>query len=307
MAILCIGACGVPTAENAARRAPEGGATEYFRRPPAAVYAAAQRVVADARRTPEWKELQVVHDDSTAGVLIAERRLEGVVPGLRVRDLWSFYVRPRGELTAVTFVFESSDAPTATVGARSWAKARSDIFPAMRDTLGSSPIATRGEEHATMPPADAASPPPSDVAGARPSDAAGARPLDTAGSPQVAPVSDRGIREAAPAAHDPAAARSAMAPVDGHRTQPPASLARVYALLSSSDEWRRATQKRRLGGQEIVAVGSWAQLEARDGRVAVAFPSYPAPPAYDVARLMRFLADEGIEVDVLPGTAFRVE
>jgi hypothetical protein len=266
MVIVGAAACGVPTAEKAAHRAPDGGATEYFARPATEVYAAAQGVVASAKRTPEWKELQVVHDDPSAGVLIAERRLEGIVPGLRVRDLWSFYVRPSDDLTAVTFVLESSDAPTATVGARSWAKARSDIFPAMRETLGTSSTATPRQRPTTP--------------------AAGVAPSEE---------------------HAHGAAASARASADRDRPQSATSTDRIYAALSSSDEWRRATHKRRIDGQEIVTVGSWAQLETRNGRVAIAFPSYPPPPAYDVARLMRFLADAGVEVDVLPGTAFRVE
>ena len=278
-AVLAASGCGVPAVEKAARRAPEGGATEYFGRPLPAVYAAARQVVADATRTPDWKELRVVHDDPAAGVLIAERRLEGVVPGLRVRDLWSFYVRPSGELTAVTFVFESSDAPTGTVGIRSWAKGRSDIFPAMSEALGSAAIATR--------------------------------PPDRAAEPTRAPRVDATPTTPAPGMaateHRDATGGAATEAVERRAPERAVSLERVYALLSSSDEWRRATHKRRVGGQEIVTVGSWAQLEVRDGRVAVAFPSYPAPPAYDVARLMRFLADAGFDVDVLPGTAFRAE
>jgi hypothetical protein len=39
--------------------------------------------------------------------------------------------------------------------------------------------------------------------------------------------------------------------------------------------------------------------------VQIAFPSYPAPPAYDVARLIRFLGDAGFTVEVLLGSAFR--
>ena len=286
--VIVVGGCGVPTAENAARRAPEGGATEYFGRPVPVVYAAVQEVVAEARRTPEWKELQVVHDDPSAGVLVAERRLEGVVPGLRVRDLWSFYVRPSGELTAVTFVFESSDAPTAAVGARSWAKGRSEVFPAMRETLGgSASLPVRAEERAT-PPVYASAALPDD----RGSHAVAAPDAPTTGT--------------APAEQHRDAASTAVAAAET-RPRSSSSLDRAYAALSSSDDWRRATSKRRLGGQEFVTVGSWAQLEERNGRVAVAFPSYPAPPAYDVARLMRFLGDAGVDVDVLPGTAFRAE
>ena len=276
-------ACGVPTVENAARRAPEGGATEYFGRPVPAVYGAAQKVVAEATHTPEWKELRVVHDDPATGILIAERRLEGVVPGLRVRDLWSFYVRPSGELTAVTFVFESSDVPTGTVGVRSWVKGRSDIFPAMSEILGITQVVV---DRTAEPEANATGAPRAEV-------------VPTTPAPRVAAPAAAGHRDAAGGAATEAVARRA--------SQPPVSVERVYALLSSSDEWRRATQKRRVGGQEIVTVGSWAQLEVRDGRVAVAFPSYPPPPAYDVARLMRFLGDAGLDVDVLPGTAFRVE
>jgi hypothetical protein len=83
------------------------------------------------------------------------------------------------------------------------------------------------------------------------------------------------------------------------------SLDGILAALQSSEEWRRTAARRTIAGDEVVTVGDWAQLEVRGADVAVAFPTYPAPPAYDVARLIRFLGDSGFRVEVLPGSAFR--
>jgi hypothetical protein len=83
------------------------------------------------------------------------------------------------------------------------------------------------------------------------------------------------------------------------------SLDAVYRALHEDDDWRRATRRRVIAGDEVIGVGEWAQLGVERGRVTVAFPTYPSPPAYDVARLMRFLAERGFDVEVLPGTAFR--
>jgi hypothetical protein len=90
------------------------------------------------------------------------------------------------------------------------------------------------------------------------------------------------------------------------RPAPPrASLDAVYAALHGDPAWRPTTRRRAIGGDELITVGEWAQLAPRDGRIAIAFPSYPPPPAYDVARLMQFLTDAGFRVDVQPGNAFR--
>ena len=108
-------ACGVPSTDDARVRTPESGARSTFAQPYDAVYRAGKAALTRAQDTPEWKELQIRVDDPDAGVLIAERRLEGVIPGVRVRDLWSLYfTRTATGTTQVTFVFESSDHPRPT-------------------------------------------------------------------------------------------------------------------------------------------------------------------------------------------------
>jgi hypothetical protein len=136
--IVGLAGCGVPSVQEAARRdAPTDGASEDFGRPYDEVYAAAKKALAAQQATLEWRKLRIVHDDPGAGILVAERRLEGVIPGLRVRDLWSFYfARRSADLTGVTFVLESSDQPHAAIGLRSWTKAHTEVFPAMAETLG---------------------------------------------------------------------------------------------------------------------------------------------------------------------------
>ncbi len=284
MAVVVVSAvgCGAPTVQQAAQRVPNDGTSVSFGRPYADVYAAAERVIEQAIATPEWKELRVVHDDPEGGALIAERKLEGVIPGLRVRDLWSFYfTRTSPELTTVTFVIDSSDWPRGSSGVRSWTKARSEIFPAMAETLG--------------PPV---TPPTTTAASDERAEPATTTAREV--SPATAPVS-----APAPApAPAPAAAQVAQTSASA-RPESGLTLGRLHAALEGSEEWRRSIRRRTIRGDDIVTVGDWAQLAVRGERVEVAFPSYPAPPAYDVARLMRFLGDAGFAVDVLPGTAFR--
>ena len=136
VATLMLSACGAPTIEEARVRQPSDGATLVFDRPYEDVYLAAKQVVEDALRTPEWNMLRIVVDDPAEGVLIAEQALRGVIPGLQVRELWSFYLARRDpEHTSVTFVLDASDQLAASRGARSWMKARGTIFPAIADAL----------------------------------------------------------------------------------------------------------------------------------------------------------------------------
>jgi hypothetical protein len=289
MIVVAIGvaACGAPTVQQAVERNPGSGTTESFGRPYPEVYAAVKSVIAQTATTPEWKELRLVHDDPEHGIVIAERRLEGVIPGVRVRDLWSFYLtRAEPELTRVTFVLDSSDRLAAAGAARSWAKAKSDVFPAISEALGPPPPRRAADTHT---PPDARAP----LAGqARRDEAPPAAARTTAPRDEVAP---------------PAVALSAPpragAPVYGGEARH--GIADVYAALQASDDWRRSARRRTLAGDDVVTVGDWAQLDVRGDRVEVVFPSYPAPPAYDVARLVGFLGQAGFRVEVLPGTAFR--
>lgn len=269
-ALACSGlGCGVPSPEDARLRPPPSAARTSFDRSFAAVYAASKAILEAEQQTPEWKELQIKVDDPAAGILIAERRLAGAVPGLAVRDLWSFYVERLDEnRTQVTFVIESSDRPKATVGPRSWAQGNGTIFPAMRRMLSETPTAE-------TPPQRRA---PETVAG---------RPAPAAPRPEPIPAVT-----ASPAQRAANASRTTV-------------LTRVAAALQNDPTWRATTRERSQGGERLVLVGAWAQLSAHDDAVQIAFPSYPAPPAYDVARLMRFLSDAGFTVEVLPGSAFR--
>jgi hypothetical protein len=265
-------ACGVPSPEDARLRPPPSAARTIFARPYAEVYRACKVVIEAEQETPEWKELRLRVDDPEAGVLIAERTLEGIVPGIRVRDLWSFYVaRIADDRTQVTYVIESSDQPKASVSARSWARGNGIIFPAMRQILDD-----------TGTPSVATSPTPARVASA----SATAPPTQPTAAPPPAPVvATRGSRTEA---------ASVRAPI----------LDRAYAALHAANDWRETVRERTFAGEHVVLVGEWAQLTAHDERLRIAFPTYPAPPAYDVARLMGFLADEGFTVEVLPGSAF---
>ena len=298
-AVAALAGCGVPSVQEARSRAPGAGASERFARPYAEVYAATKRVLMDEIGTPEWKELRVVVDDPAGGVLIAERVLRGIVPGVRVRDLWSFYLTSAGEsLTAVTFVLESSDRPAAATGARSWAKARGSIFPAIADALGPSTVAAAAPGGAAAPSAAAPAP---------------ARTFEPAAVPTV-PEESPATEGSSPVPPS----RASAAPEEGELppATPPATpespasrartaLDRAYAALQASGDWRPSVKRRVIAGEDVVTVGEWAQLTTEGGDIQVAFPTYPAPPAYDVARLMRFLADAGFGVDVLPGTSFR--
>lgn len=281
VAITVLG-CGVPSVDHARTRTPGSGARATFVQPYAAVYRAGKVALERVRETPDWKELEIRVDDPDAGVLIAERRLEGVIPGLRVRDLWSLYFAeaPAGA-TRVTFVFESSDHPRATVSARSWAKGQEAIFAVMREVLDAD---VRG--------AAAREPDPTSTRVARrPAVAPTPAPTVQAERPAAAPTAAR--------TEAPVATRPAPSAV------PAGILDRAHAALRASDAWRVATHEQTIAGERVVVIGAWAQLTERGGRCQAAFADDPAPPAYDVARLMRFLADQGIAVDVLPASAFR--
>jgi len=287
MVAIGVAACGAPTVQQAVERRPDSGVSESFGHPYAEVYAAVKTVIARTAMTPEWKELRLVHDDPEHGIVIAERRLEGVIPGVRVRDLWSFYLeRSAPDLTRVTFVLDSSDRPGAAAGARSWAKAKSDVFPALSEALGPPPPRRAADAHT---PPDARAP---SAGAARRDEPPPAAARATAPHDEVAP---------------PGAAHNAPARVGApvHGAEAHHGIADVYAALQGSDEWRRSTRRRTLAGDDVVTVGDWAQLDVRGDRVEVVFPSYPAPPAFDVARLVGFLGQAGFRVEVLPGTAFR--
>ena len=152
------------------------------------------------------------------------------------------------------------------------------IFPVMRELLAEEPaIAVR----------EPVPPPP--VAAKKPVVSPSPVPAIEAERPVVAP---------APA---PVEARPASRPAPAPATM----LDRANAALRASEAWRVATHEETIAGERVVAIGDWAQLTARSGRCQVVFADDPAPPAYDVARLMRFLADHDIPVDVLPTSAFR--
>jgi hypothetical protein len=274
-------ACGVPSVDDARVRTPGSGARQTFVQPYADVYRAGKTALELVQQTPDWKELQIRVDDPDGGVLIGERRLEGVVPGVRVRDLWSLYfTRTAEDATQVTFVLESSDQPHATVTARSWAKGQESIFPVMREILAAAEPRTARREPMPAPTLDAGR------TGAKPAAQPAVEP------PTVPAVVPSPARRAAPVASSPPAS-------------PATVLDRAAAALRAAADWRIATHEATIAGERVIAIGDWAQLRARASRCQVAFADDPAPPAYDVARLMRFLADHDIPVDVEPSSGFR--
>jgi hypothetical protein len=203
------------------------GARTTFDRPSDAVYAASKAILEAEQQTSEWKELQIQVDDPAAGVLIAERRLAGAIPGLAVRDLWSFYVQRVDDAhTQVRFVIESSDRPKAAAGARSWAQGKGTIFPAMRRILSEA--------------AENAEPPPQRSAG---------RATTAAAVPDV--QEREPIAKPTPVAK-PAATKSAPA---GART---GILDRVAAALQHDPSWQATTRERTHAGDRLVLVGAWA-------------------------------------------------